>query len=312
MVKPQVSIVIPCYNGAKFVDKTLHAIFNTTFSGFEVILIDDGSTDDTKKVLREKGWLDRVRYVYQENRGISGARNAGIKIAQGKYISLLDHDDLPLPGKLERLVSYLEGHPEFKMVYTPCILERMDKGGKCHIQNLYSSNTPRWLRKKYEGDLFENLFYMRINLSSLLMCREAALSVGLFDEAFKVFEDLEFLLRFGAQYRIGCVKDPYTIQIIHFSNWSKISSELYPKYAILAYNRYYPIMKQKSQRAKKIYREGVAAAYWGLAETLIKKGDKRDAKKYALEAIRMNPYRSKYYFRLYKFFLSVNQTCTLC
>jgi len=311
MVNPQVSVVIPCYNGAKFIDKTLRAVFNSTFNDFEVVFVDDGSTDSTKEVLTEKGWLQRVRYAYQENKGLASARNAGIKMAQGKYISLLDHDDLPLPDKLKSLVSYLEGRPEFKMVYSPCIFERMDKGGKRHIQNLYSSNTPRWLRKKYEGDLFENLFYMRIFPSSLLMCREAALSIGLFDEAFKVCEDLEFLLRFGAQYKIGFVKDPYTVHVVHFSNWSKTSAELFPRYIMLAYNRHYPIIKQKSPRAKKIYRKGMAAAYWGLARLLLKNGNRKDAKKYAVEAIRMNPYRSKYYFKMYKFFLPINQVCTL-
>jgi len=303
MPKPLVSVVIPLYNSAKIIDKTLQAVFNSTFNGFEVIVVDDGSTDDTKKVLIEKGWLERVRYVYQENKGIAGARNTGIKMAQGKYISLLDHDDQPLPDKLERMISYLEGHPEFKMAYSPCIIERMDKGGKCYIQDQYSTHTPRWLRNKYEGDLFENLFYMRIFATSVLICKEATLSVGLFDETFKVCEDLEFYLRFGAQYKIGYIEEPCNVHVVHFSNTSKNFAELYPQYAILAYNRHYQTLQKKSSRAEKIYHECMAAAYRRIADELLKNGNRKGARKYAVDAIRMNPYRLKYYFKMYKYWL---------
>ncbi|MBN1255775.1 MAG: glycosyltransferase family 2 protein [Deltaproteobacteria bacterium] len=303
MAELQVSIVIPCYNSAKFIDTTLQAVFNSTYKDFEVLVIDDGSTDGTKKVLQEKGWIKKVRYVYQENKGIAGARNAGITIAQGKYISLLDHDDQPLPEKLERMVSYLNNHPEFKMAYSPCIIERIDKGGERYKQGIYSSHTPRWLRNKYEGDLFENLFYMRILITSVLMYKEAALAVGLFDETFKVCEDLEFYLRFGAQYRIGFIKEPCNVHIEHFSNSSKHFADLYPTYAILAYNRHYQSLKKKSSRAEKIYRERMTAAYRGLADVSLKNDNRKGARKYAVDAIRMNPYHPKYYFKMFKTWL---------
>lgn len=311
MVKPQVSVVIPCYNSAKFIDTTLLAVFNSTFKDFEVIVVNDGSTDDTQEVLEGKSWLKKVRYVVQENKGISGARNAGIKIARGKYISLLDHDDQPLPDKLSRMVTYLESHPEFKMAYSPCIIERMDRGGRRYIQNMYSTHSPRWLQKKYEGDLFENLFYMRIFTTSVLLYKEAALNVGLFDETFKVCEDLEFYLRFGARYHIGFIEEPCNVHIKHFSNSSKHFTELYPTFSILAYNRHYQTLKKKSFRAERIYRQRMAASYWGLANVLLKKGNKKGAKKYAIDALSMNPYRPKYYFKIYKFFLPINQVCTL-
>lgn len=300
MAKPQVSVVIPSYNSARFITTTLQAVFNSTFKDFEVIVVDDGSTDDMKAVLAEEGWLKRVRYVYQENKGIAGARNTGIKIAQGKYISLLDHDDQPLPDKLERMVTYLERHLEFKMAYSPCIIERIDKGGKRYIQDIYSTHTPRWLRIKYEGDLFENLFYMRIFITSVLMCKGATLNVGLFDENFTVCEDLEFYLRFGAQYKIGFIKDPCNVHIEHFSNASKKFAELYPHYNLLALNRHYQTLRKKSSRGEKIYRERTAAAYGWFADALLKNGNRKGARKYAVDAIRMNPYRSKYYFKMCK------------
>jgi glycosyltransferase involved in cell wall biosynthesis len=303
MIKPQVSVIIPCYNSAKFVDKTLQAVFNSTFSDFEVVFVDDGSTDDTKQILTEKGWLKRVRYVYQENKGLPAARNIGIKNAQGQYISLLDIDDRPLPDRLARLVSYLESHPEFKMVYSPCFMEYMDRDEKRYVQDLYSSHTPLWLPKKHEGDLFENLFYMRIFPSSMLFCKEAALIIGLFDESLKVCEDLEFLLNFGAQYEIGFVKIPCWVHVVHQATISKKMAELFPHNLMLVYNRYYQTLKKRSSMGENIYRERIASAYWGLAKVLLKNGDRKGAKKKAVDAIRMNPYRSKYYFKMYKFWL---------
>jgi glycosyltransferase involved in cell wall biosynthesis len=303
MPKPLVSVVVPLYNSANVIDGTLRALHESTFKSFEVILIDDGSTDDTKKVLNEMGWLDQVRYVYQKNKGISGARNTGMKMAQGKYIRLLDHDDQLIPDKLESMVSYLESKPECKMVYSPCLMKRMDKEGRCYVQDVYSTHMPRWLPKRYEGDIFENLFYMRIFPSTTLICKDEALNVGLFDETFKVCEDLEFFLRFGAHYDICFFKDPCVIHVVHDLNTSKRLAELYPRYAILTYERHYPILKQRSDLAEKIYRERMSTASWWLAGVLLEKGNTEAAKKSAITAIRMNPYRSKYYFKLYRFWL---------
>jgi glycosyltransferase involved in cell wall biosynthesis len=303
MIKPQVSVVIPCYNGAQFVDTALQAVFNSTFSDFEVVFVDDGSTDGTKGILEEKGWLKRVRYVYQENKGLPAARNVGIRNAQGQFISLLDIDDRPLPDRLERLVSYLESHPEFKMVYSPCFMEYADRDEKRYVQDVYSSHTPRWLPKRYEGDLFENLFYLRIFPSSALLCKEAALSIGLFDESLKVCEDLEFFFNFGAQYEIGFVENPCWVRVVHHATISKERAELFPHYLMLVYNRYYQTLKKRSSRGEKIYRERMASACWGLAKVLLQKGDRKGAKKKAVDAIRMNPYRSKYYFNIYTFWL---------
>ncbi|HEX8391736.1 MAG TPA: glycosyltransferase family 2 protein [Longimicrobium sp.] len=108
-VPPTVSVVIPTYNQPDLLDEALRSVFAQTFRDFEVVVVDDGSTDDTPRRLR--AWGDRVRVVRQPNGGVGAARNRGIDEARGRYVALLDHDDLWLPGKLAAQVEFMRRHP---------------------------------------------------------------------------------------------------------------------------------------------------------------------------------------------------------
>lgn len=111
--EPAVSVVVPTYNQPALLLETLQSVFAQTFTDFEVILVDDGSTDDTPARLVELAAREpRLRVVRQVNAGTGAARNRGIDEARGKYIALLDHDDLWMPGKLAAQVAFLERHPE--------------------------------------------------------------------------------------------------------------------------------------------------------------------------------------------------------
>src|SRR5579859_34609 len=114
---PLVSVVIPTYNGSQLLFETLQTVFAQTFRDFEVIVVNDGSTDDTPEMLRR--FSGRVRVISQENGGIGVARNRGIAEASGRYVALLDHDDLWMPEKLARQVQFLEEHHECIAVGVP-------------------------------------------------------------------------------------------------------------------------------------------------------------------------------------------------
>lgn len=114
---PLVSVVIPTYNRSRLLLETLQSVFAQTFRDFEVIVVNDGSTDDTLEVLRRFG--ARVRVISQQNGGIGVARNRGIAEASGHYVALLDHDDLWMPEKLARQVQFLEEHHECIAVGVP-------------------------------------------------------------------------------------------------------------------------------------------------------------------------------------------------
>jgi glycosyltransferase involved in cell wall biosynthesis len=112
---PKVSVIIPTYNSASYIIEAVESVLNQTYKDFEVIVVDDGSTDNTHTLLEP--YLDRIMYRFQENRGESIARNEGIRIAQGEYITFLDSDDWWMPSKLERQVPLMEAIPEAVLAY---------------------------------------------------------------------------------------------------------------------------------------------------------------------------------------------------
>ncbi len=105
-VQPTVSIILPAYNSATFLQTTLNSIFSQDYSDFEIIIVDDGSTDTTAQIADQQE--KRVRLIQQKNQGISEARNTGLKAARGRYIAFIDHDDFWHPKKLSAQVSVLE------------------------------------------------------------------------------------------------------------------------------------------------------------------------------------------------------------
>ena len=113
---PLVSVVIPIYNGAATIGRALKSVFEQTFTDFEVVIVDDGSTDDTPSVLASYG--DRIRVLRQPNRRFPAARNAGVAASRGELIALIDHDDQWLPRKLEVSVAALQSDPGAALVYT--------------------------------------------------------------------------------------------------------------------------------------------------------------------------------------------------
>jgi glycosyltransferase involved in cell wall biosynthesis len=119
----EVSAIIPTYNRRELVVRAIDSALAQTRRVDEIVVVDDGSTDGTEAVLRER-YGDRIRYVHQANAGVSAARNHGMAIAQGRYFALLDSDDEWLPEKTARQVEWMQAHPDFGMVL--CDVERVD------------------------------------------------------------------------------------------------------------------------------------------------------------------------------------------
>src|ERR1700738_1594603 len=117
---PRVSVIIPIYNGGATIERALKSVFEQTFTDFEIVVVDDGSTDDTPSVLARFG--DRIRVIRQPNRGLPGARNAGVAVSRGELLALIDHDDRWLPQKLELTVRALLDNPGAALVYSDMIV----------------------------------------------------------------------------------------------------------------------------------------------------------------------------------------------
>ncbi len=140
-----VSIILPTYNRARFLPEALAAIGNQTFSGWELIVVDDGSTDNTQELVAEvaKSTAQPVRYMYQENQGAYGARNTGLDHAAGKYIAFYDSDDIWLPHHLADCVEALEANPEVDWVYGACRMVEYASGRMLCKNTFYENGRPR-------------------------------------------------------------------------------------------------------------------------------------------------------------------------
>jgi glycosyltransferase involved in cell wall biosynthesis len=116
MKTPLVSVIVPTYNYAEFIGEAIKSVLDQTIQDFEILVIDDGSTDNTKEVVLSFG--DKVRYFYQSQQGPAKARNKGIVESKGEYIAFLDADDVWLPSKLEKQVNLFRSNPKLGMVVT--------------------------------------------------------------------------------------------------------------------------------------------------------------------------------------------------
>ncbi len=123
--QPLVSIIIPTFNRAKSISETLESVFKLTYQNLEIIVVDDGSTDDTAAVIASYG--DKVRYHHHENQGVERARRLGVQVSKGAYINFLDDDDLMIPDKIERQVKLFQEHPQLGIVH--CGYHYIDKDG---------------------------------------------------------------------------------------------------------------------------------------------------------------------------------------
>lgn len=188
---PKVSVVIPTYNRLQMVKEAVESVLAQDFEDFELIVVDDGSTDGTAEAIREYG--GRVRLIeHPHNRGVSAARNTGILHSRGKYIAFLDSDDLWVKGKLKIQVNFLDENPQYPLCYTDEIWIR--KGKRVNPMKKHS---------KYSGWIFEKCLPLCIiSPSSAMMRKTLFQKVGLFDEALPVCEDYDFWLRVSVRFPI--------------------------------------------------------------------------------------------------------------
>jgi len=186
----RVSVVIPTYNRLPQVKDAIESVLNQIYRDFELWVVDDGSTDGTGEALRAFG--DKVKYISQDNRGVSTARNVGLRISGGKYLAFLDSDDLWEPEKLDIQVTFMEENPQFPLCYTDEVWIR--RGIRVN---------PKKKHAKYSGWIFEKCLPLCIiSPSSALIKRSLFDEIGGFDETLPVCEDYDFWLRVACRYPV--------------------------------------------------------------------------------------------------------------
>lgn len=191
----KVSIIIPTYNRREKLIRAINSILTQDYKDFELIIVDDCSTDDTEEFVKD---IDDERVIYhklKQNSGAAGARNAGVKISSYDYIAFHDSDDEWMPDKLSKQMKYINENSEYAMVYTKMSIHQGDKCG------MFPNDA---VKGDLEGDLFYWLLIRNtIGAPTMLMKKECFDIVGGFDERLRCLEDWEFAVRFAKQYKIG-------------------------------------------------------------------------------------------------------------
>ena len=185
-----VSVIIPTYNRKHTLKRAIQSVHLQSLPPFEIIVVDDGSNDGTKEWVRQK--YPNVKYIYQENSGVSSARNKGIKIARGDWIALLDSDDEWLPNKLNKQIDKIKSNLDVKILHS----------NEIWIRNGLRVNQMK-KHKKFGGYIFEKcLDICRISPSSVMLKKEIFDYIGTFDESLKVCEDYDLWLRITSKYSV--------------------------------------------------------------------------------------------------------------
>jgi len=197
---PTASVIIPTFNRAAFLREAIDSVLSQTEKDFELIIVDDGSTDATREMVATHE--NRMRYFYQPNAGASAARNLGIRHAAGKFITFLDSDDLWLPKKLARQIAWMSTHPEIMLCYTDEIWIR--RGVRVNQKKIHAK----------AGGWIYPLCLPRciISPSSVLMRRELFEAVGVFDEQLPICEDYDLWLRVVSRFEVGFLAEPLIVK----------------------------------------------------------------------------------------------------
>jgi glycosyltransferase involved in cell wall biosynthesis len=193
-----VSVIIPTYNYARFVREAIDSVLAQTAPALEIIVVDDGSTDDTQAVLAAYG--DRIRGIYQQNQGVGIARNTGIAAARGEYVAFLDSDDIWMPRKLECDVARFEADPDLGLVH--CGAERIDSAGR--VLEVSLTGMEGWIAE----------YLLRLDRaviaapgSGTMVPKRIAEEIGGFDARLQPSEDWDFCYRVATRYRAGFVAE---------------------------------------------------------------------------------------------------------
>jgi len=222
-----VSVVIPAFNASRFIRRAIDSVLAQTYRDFELIVVDDGSTDDTGDVVRSYG--KEVRYIYQENAGDGPARNTGIEAARGQWIAFLDHDDEWLPRKLELQMALLDRNPELHW----CGANRYQSDAKRRVL----AGEVRAIKKALAGkDYFGNYFRAAAKgvcpiISSTMVVRKKVFEeIGTFDSCWLRCADLDMWWRIACRFpRIGYLPEPLVVMHLEVQDLASTKLRLLTK-----------------------------------------------------------------------------------
>lgn len=285
IAKPLFSVIVATYNGAQTLERALNSILSQSYRSYEVIVVDDGSTDNTKEIIAK--YNDKVRYLYQENSGVSSARNAGVKIARGQWLSFLDADDWYCRERLQRFADIVEMFPNVDFVVGDYHYAKSD--GEIIKRSIDESEFGRHMLETADekglnlleasglGRLIVNYFG---HTSTFALPKKTFLDLEGYSTEFNIGEDLHLLIRLCSVSRAaGIVCEPLSCYCIHETGLMR-SNAVHAQYktvdmllSLKEAKRFWP------KPLKFAYNELLSNARYDLAVALLKKGDRIGARK---------------------------------
>lgn len=281
-----VSIIVTTYNRADLLPRAIESILNQTYKDFELIIVDDGSMDNTEKVMKEFQEKDsRIKYVYQENKGWASALNKGLSFAQGEYVAFLDSDDEWLPGKLEKQIEVFKNNLSVGLV-------------TCWAFRIFENRKKKKLFKTYKGTIEKKnwcCFFKTngiISFSTIIMKRKVFDTIGSFDIKLKAAVDLDFYIRILNKFDIYFLSIPlvnyYESQesLSKKNFWTKWTSDLE-----------YLLQKHQDSIGRCIHLKFYFLKTLGTCYLL--DGDYSKARKCFFESVKIKPLRLRIYFQYF-------------
>lgn len=275
---PKVSVVIPSYNYAAYLPRAIESALAQTYTDLEVIVVDDGSTDDTPTVVQP--YLDRIRYIRQANKGLPGARNTGIRASQSEFIALLDADDAWLPEKLERQMPRFQD-PAVTIVFTDLSVEYGD-----------GSTKPSFLAERpltCEGDVTDAYIQSRFLFPSAMVFRRDAMEeCRLFDETMLACEDVELFTKMTLRGKVAWVNEPLMIRTEGTGQNITGNGEKLQNYLIRAFHSLLGNVEMPST-TRTVMRRELGLNYFYRGFTRRTNGQLRAGQRDLVQAIRYSP-----------------------
>jgi glycosyltransferase involved in cell wall biosynthesis len=290
MQTPRISAIIPVYNCAKYVGKSIESVLAQTYRPHEIIVVDDGSTDGTREAL--KPYLGSIIYIYQQNAGEPTARNTGIRRSGGEFIAFLDADDLWVPEKLQLQMDCFAAHPECGLVYAD--MTTFNETGIL-VESVRASRS----RVYRSGWIFPHVFRETLfGSGSVVFRKDCCEKVGYFDESFLIGSDYEFWLRMARHFEFGYVDKPLLMyrqhQEMNTRMLGKVPQDGMPWQAKVL-NRtleLYPEIKR--ELGESVVNRRLAIPYAWLGRSWMDQGDHIQARGLFAGALRLTPWNLHY------------------
>jgi len=305
---PKVSVIIPTYNCAGFIKEALDSAINQSFSDLEILVVDDGSTDNTAEVLQSYISKKIIKYFYQDKKGVSAARNLGIRESQGELIALLDADDIWLPDKLSLQIELIEKNPDICMVFTDA--ELFDKKGIIANSLLcVKTNQPRdgfiykiSQRRPNDGFILKDDFYNDLLLGNIIVTQSVLIpkryiqETGYFDGTLAIAEDYDLWIRLArigqflylnkvtvrCRIRNDGLSGGLDVRMTHWADWD---GRVFEKHYRDCDKEYRKLIKERVIERYKIASKG----YFDMCQL-------KDARRTSLKCLAYNKFQIKPYY----------------